>query len=794
MKSELKSKIIIILLVIFATIGGYNSLIYADEQKNSYEYDMYENGSGKDITSDEAVKSEGDNLKEADGTDLFRTSNMGISQSGVDLIKQFEGCRLTAYKVTSSEKYYTIGYGHYGADVYAGMTITQAQAESMLKSDLVRFEGYVNTFLNKYNITINQNQFDALVSFTYNVGNVWVSYNTFQLKTYLINGVSNYNSDQITTAFTNWNKSGGVVLDGLTRRRKAEAALFLNGNTNDCSCSDSYAGDYVCTASSALNIRSGHGGTVIGTIPSGAVVYVSKADGTWAHVSYNGINGCSSMQYLKKKQDTLNYQLHVWISDTDMGSVPEHFYKGKSYYLCYEILDTDTGKRVDIDHSGLNYSVSEVFGYPDGTKSDPCTYGNDYNWYRSYMGATGQYKGIVTVTGDINTSCEIGWNVEYSGNVTLKASTYSVNLNIPGNTSQRVTLTMEGEIPDNCALSKDSSGNGFSAKWDGDWNGWSHDMVITGEGAGSGVITVSVVDGKNASAKYGTIKIYVNVTKEQKTVSAMSGVKLAGRADDALRINWNINSSASGYIIEQYKNGNWSRIARIADKNTKTYRIEKLNNSTDYRFRIQGFNFDNGTPVYGSYTYVSGKTNPSKTTGVKIGGRAVDALRLNWNKVSGASGYIIEKYENGKWNRIARIADVKTRTYRVEGLKASTTYKFRIKAFGFSGSTPLYSTYTYINGRTNPMAVTGACIGGTAKDALRVNWNKVSGASGYIIEKYENGNWNRVARIADGNTKTYRVEKLKKNTAYVFRIRAFDFDGNTPLYSDSKYVNGSTNR
>ena len=130
----------------------------------------------------------------------------------------------------------------------------------------------------------------------------------------------------------------------------------------------------------------------------------------------------------------------------------------------------------------------------------------------------------------------------------------------------------------------------------------------------------------------------------------------------------------------------------------------------------------------------------------------------------------------------------------MEGLKASTTYKFRIKAFGFSGSKPLYSTYTYINGRTTPMAVTGVCIGGTAKDALRVNWNKVSGASGYIIEKYENGNWNRVARIADGNTKTYRVEKLKKNTAYVFRIRAFDFDGNTPLYSDSKYVNGSTNR
>ena len=93
------------------------------------------------------------------------------------------------------------------------------------------------------------------------------------------------------------------------------------------------------------------------------------------------------------------------------------------------------------------------------------------------MGSTGQYKGIVSVTGDLNVSCEVSWNAEYSGNVTLKASTYSVNLNIPGNTSQRVTLTMEGEIPDNCALSKDSSGNGFSANGMGDWNGWSHDMV-----------------------------------------------------------------------------------------------------------------------------------------------------------------------------------------------------------------------------------------------------------------------------------------------------------------------------
>lgn len=158
-------------------------------------------------------------------------SSMKTADAGISLIKEFEKCRLTAYKATSSETYYTIGWGHYGSDVTAGMTITQVQADQMFLNDLVKYENYVNTFLNKNNITVSQNQFDALVSFTYNCGNVWVSEPTFQLKTYLINGVNNYTAEQITTAFTNWNKQDGKVLAGLTRRRQAEAALFLNGSS-----------------------------------------------------------------------------------------------------------------------------------------------------------------------------------------------------------------------------------------------------------------------------------------------------------------------------------------------------------------------------------------------------------------------------------------------------------------------------------------------------------------------------------------------------------------------------------
>ena len=292
--------------------GGLSNVVFAESidngadaaEQNAEETseDMYENGSGRNITSDEETDSRFSYKSEENMPSLL-TSSMSISQRGIDLIKSFEGFRGKAYKALSTEKYYTIGYGHYGADVYAGMTITKEEAERLLRSDLVKYAGYVNTFLNTYNITVNQNQFDALTSFTYNVGNVWKNQD-FSLKRYLINGINNYSADQITTAFRNWNKSGGKVIPGLTRRREAEAKLFLEGvGQVTCNCSDSYAGDYVCTASSSLTIRSGHGTgySKVGSIPHGATVYVSKGNGAWAHVSYNGMNGYASMDYLQKQ-------------------------------------------------------------------------------------------------------------------------------------------------------------------------------------------------------------------------------------------------------------------------------------------------------------------------------------------------------------------------------------------------------------------------------------------------------------------------------------------------------------
>ncbi|MEH5376316.1 MULTISPECIES: lysozyme [Citrobacter] len=149
---------------------------------------------------------------------------MITSEKGIRLIKQFEGCRLTAYPDPGTGGYpWTIGYGWThpvdGKPVKRGMTIDQATADRLLKTGLV---GYENDVLKVAKVKLTQGQFDALVSFAYNVGSRALSTSTLLKK--LNDGDIKGAADE----FLRWNKAGGKVLNGLTRRREAERALFLS--------------------------------------------------------------------------------------------------------------------------------------------------------------------------------------------------------------------------------------------------------------------------------------------------------------------------------------------------------------------------------------------------------------------------------------------------------------------------------------------------------------------------------------------------------------------------------------
>jgi lysozyme len=142
---------------------------------------------------------------------------MNISQVGINLIKSFEGLELTSYKVDGAkEEYFTIGHGHYGADVKEDQKITPKQAEELLVKDLQKFVDGVNKLLK---VPVNQNQFDALISFSFNLG----LGNTEDL-TKLIN---KNNFAGASKLFPLYCHAGGQVLKGLVIRRKAEQTLFL---------------------------------------------------------------------------------------------------------------------------------------------------------------------------------------------------------------------------------------------------------------------------------------------------------------------------------------------------------------------------------------------------------------------------------------------------------------------------------------------------------------------------------------------------------------------------------------
>tara|TARA_R110000803_G_scaffold94007_2_gene161454 strand:- start:2082 stop:2525 length:444 start_codon:yes stop_codon:yes gene_type:complete len=139
---------------------------------------------------------------------------MNISTEGLSLLKKFEGCELKAYRCSANVL--TIGYGH-TKDVTEDMEIDQDEAERMLMSEMSEYEGYIT---DNVEVPLDQNQFDAMVCWVYNLGVGNLRSST------LLKVLNNGEYDEVPTQIKRWDKAGGKVLKGLIRRRDAEAALF----------------------------------------------------------------------------------------------------------------------------------------------------------------------------------------------------------------------------------------------------------------------------------------------------------------------------------------------------------------------------------------------------------------------------------------------------------------------------------------------------------------------------------------------------------------------------------------
>ncbi len=139
---------------------------------------------------------------------------MKTSKYGIDLIKHFEGCELKAYQCAAGV--WTIGYGH-TKGVQPGDQWSESHANHMLEVELEEYENYVSTAVT---VPLSQNQFDALVSWVYNLGNGNLTSST------MLKVLNSGDYAGVPAQIKRWNKAGGKVLEGLTRRRQAEADMF----------------------------------------------------------------------------------------------------------------------------------------------------------------------------------------------------------------------------------------------------------------------------------------------------------------------------------------------------------------------------------------------------------------------------------------------------------------------------------------------------------------------------------------------------------------------------------------
>ena len=279
------------------------------------------------------------------------------------------------------------------------------------------------------------------------------------------------------------------------------------------------------------------------------------------------------------------------------------------------------------------------------------------------------------------------------------------------------------------------------------------------------------------------------------TLAKVTNFKVKSLTSTNVTLQWNKNSAASGYEIEQYKSGKWVNVAKITGNATTSYTVKGLAaGMAGYKFRMRAVK----DGAYSDYTSaLSVNTNPYGVGGFKCSSKTSTSVTLKWNKGTTASGYQLQQYKDGKWVTIYTGTKATNTSYTVKGLKAGTAgYRFRIRAYKTYGNTKQYGSWSSeVKVNTNPYGVGGFKAKSTAKNSITLGWNKGTTASGYQLQQYKGGKWVTVYTGTKATSTSCTIKSLKANTSYKFRIRAYKTYGNTKQYGSwSKELTVRTKR
>ena len=285
---------------------------------------------------------------------------------------------------------------------------------------------------------------------------------------------------------------------------------------------------------------------------------------------------------------------------------------------------------------------------------------------------------------------------------------------------------------------------------------------------------------------------YKDNYEEQLIVPAVTGFASGSQTKSSAVLGWDKVSCADGYAVELYTGGKWNEVFRTSDSSVTSCTVDSLKADSIYTLRIRAFkDTDDGT-VYSDYTRLAVKTKLAGVTGLKAQGVTATAVKLDWARNAGATGYIIEQYKGGKWTQLAVTKNNTTLTFTVKGLAECTPYSFRVKAYKNDGGKTNYSDYVTVKASTLLGTVKNAKVTSTTGTWITLEWAKNDKATGYSIEQYKGGKWTVIATTKNNATLKFTVKGLKNDTTYSFRIRAYKTAGGVTAYSDYVRIAGKT--
>ena len=286
------------------------------------------------------------------------------------------------------------------------------------------------------------------------------------------------------------------------------------------------------------------------------------------------------------------------------------------------------------------------------------------------------------------TKCGDSYISDYTAKLTLSKVT---NFKVKSLTSTNVTLQWN----------KNANASGYEIEQYKSGK-WVNVAKITGNATTS--YTVKGLAAGTAGYKFrmravkdGAYSDYTSVLTVNTNPYGVGGFKCSSKTSTSVTLKWNKGTTASGYQLQQYKDGKWVTIYTGTKATNTSYTVKGLKAGTaGYRFRIRAYKTYGNTKQYGSWSSeVKVNTNPYGVGGFKCSSKSSTSVTLKWNKGTTASGYQLQQYKNGKWVTIYTGTKATDTSYTVKNLKAGTAgYRFRIRAYKTYGNTKQYGSWS----------------------------------------------------------------------------------------------------